>query len=66
MKYILLILALMFSAPVFAQETQQRTPGEQLNAEIAQMSDADKAKALDAIRAKESPAAASARECGRQ
>lgn len=62
MKYILLILALMFSAPVFAQETDRRTPSEQLNAEIAQMSDAQKAKALESIRAGESPSAARARE----
>ncbi len=60
MKYILLILALMFSAPVFAQE--QQTTSQELTAELAKMNDAEKAEALKAIRAKESPAAASARE----
>jgi hypothetical protein len=60
MKYILLFLALMFAAPVFAQE--QPSPSQELTAEIAKMSDTEKAKALQAIRAGESPAAAHARE----
>lgn len=60
MKYILLILALMFSTPVFAQA--QQTTSQELTAELAKMNDAEKAEALKAIRAKESPAAASARE----
>lgn len=60
MKYIILILALVFSAPVFAQESQ--TTSQELTAELAKMTDAEKAEALKAIRAKESPAAASARE----
>lgn len=60
MKYILLILALMFSAPVFAQE--QQTASQALNAEIAKMDDAQKAEALSAIRASQSTTAAKARE----
>lgn len=61
MKYILLIFALMFAAPVFAQE-QQQTPSQALNAEIAKMDDAQKAEALHAIRASQSTTAAKARE----
>lgn len=62
MKYILLILALLFATPVFAQQTAQRTYSEELNAEIAQMNDAQKAEALKAIRAGQSDTAAKARE----
>jgi hypothetical protein len=59
MKYIVLILALMFAVPVFAQDT---TATEELTIEIAKMSDAEKEKALNAIRADESDTAARARE----
>lgn len=61
MKYLVLILALMFAAPVFAQE-QTPSTAVQLTEEIAKMDDAQKQKALAAIKASESPTAASARE----
>lgn len=60
MKYILLILGLMFSAPMFAQE--QQNPTQALNAEIAKMDDAQKMEAYKAIRAGQSQTAAKARE----
>lgn len=60
MRYLILILALMFAVPAFAQDNQ--TASQQLNAEIAKMSDAEKEKALKSIKAGESPSAAQARE----
>ena len=60
MRYLILILALMFAVPAFAQESQ--TASQQLNAEIAKMDDAQKKEALNAIRAGESNTAARARE----
>lgn len=61
MKYMLLIIALMFATPVFAQETQQ-SASQALNAEVAKMDDAQKVEALKAIRAGQSTTAAKARE----
>lgn len=54
-----LVLSLAFVMPAFAQ---QQNPSAELNQEIAQMNDAQKAEALAQIRAGRSPTAEAARD----
>ena len=55
-----LILSMAFIMPAFAQN--QQNPSAELNQEIAQMNDAQKAEALAQIRAGRSPTAEAARD----